>query len=250
MIKLTLIKSLIIESVKNETYKKGVFDKALDQKNTAAAYHEQAGDEVYQERMLARTLYSSLEELKTHFSDYITASPSSASDNIYSTEEDDNIFIFLEVSDRFNAAFAKSLAMLSSKYIEDSMLFLWWTPLNEKLASFYVQLVERDLAAIRRCFSKTSPVAPVYAYTTTLELTGNVIEMEPGEKHTVTYTISDGAVDDIQASVADMRIAEVGRSREGFTVRAKQRGVTTLTLFSEHDDEIYKTLELYVTCHD
>ena len=46
-IQLTIIKSLVMESVKNGTYKRGQFDKAIDEKAIAAAYHEQAGDEEY-----------------------------------------------------------------------------------------------------------------------------------------------------------------------------------------------------------
>ena len=113
-ISLTLVKSLIIQSVKNETFLKGQLDKADKDSLIATAYHEQAGDEAYQEAILSRGLYTNLEELKTHFSDYLTSSGQSSADNIYSDEEDGNIIIKLVVSDRFNKGYTQSLARLSS----------------------------------------------------------------------------------------------------------------------------------------
>lgn len=247
-ITLTLVKSLIIEAVKNETFLRGQLDKAVDQKAITAAYHEQAGNESYQERLLERGLYTNLEELKTHFSDYLTSvSQSSADNNIYSNDEGDNIVITLVVGDRFNQGYTSSLARLSSKYIEEAMLMDWWKPVNEKQSALYGQFVERDLAAIKRCFNKTAPAAPTVPYTTILNVPGSAVEMEIGEEATITYSISDGAIDDIEARIADSVIASVGRSAHGFTVLAKQLGHTFVELYSRHNPELSRTLHLYVS---
>lgn len=246
-IQLTLSKSLIIGSVKNETFLRGQVVKAADQKLITEAYHEQAGDEAYQEAILSRGLYTNLEELKTHFSDYLATTGQSSADNIYSEESGDNIVISLAVSDRFNTGYTNSLAKLSSKYIEEAILMDWWKPINEKQSALYAQFVERDLAAIKRCFNKTAPVAPSYKYPTSLSVNGSAIDIGIGEEHTVTYSISDGAIDDIEIRIEDTTICQAGRTAEGFTVIGKQLGHTWIQLYSRHNTELTQTVHVYVT---
>lgn len=249
-IKLTLVKSLIIESVKNITFKKGQVDKSVDEKASVLAYHEQAGDEEYDERMLERSLYVSLEELKTHLSDYLTAGGSSSADNIAYTENNGQIIIKLLVSDRFNMSYTKSLAMLSSKYIEDDMLFLWFSPINEKIAAFWEQMRERDMSSIRRCFAKTAPSTPSYEYPQSVSVTGSAIEISVGEEATVTYNITANSIDDIHAESSDIYVATIGRSTDGFTVNGVSPGHCVVTLFSYHDDSVNTSIDVYVTNDD
>lgn len=247
-IQLTLIKSLIMNSVKNETFLRGQVQKAADQKAIAESYHEQAGDEEYQERILARGLATNMADLLTHFSDYLASSGQSSGDNIIDyDEEDDNIVISLVVSDRFNRGYTDPLAKLSSKYIEDAMLMDWWKPINEKQSALYSQFVERDLAAIKRCFNKTAPVAPTVPYTTQLNVTGSAICIGVGEEHTVTYELSDGAIDDIECRAWDKTLVDIGRSEQGFTVIGKLRGHTYAELYSRHNEELTRTIHIYVT---
>lgn len=249
-ITLTLNKPLIKESVKNETFFRGNIDKSADAKAATLAYHEAAGDEPYQERILERSLYTSLEELKTHLSDYLSTSGYSTADNSISSSNDgDNIILSLVVSDRFNDAYTQSLARLSSKYIEESMLMDWWKPVNEKQSSLYAQFVERDLASIKRCFNKTAPVIPTIPYTDILKTTGDAIEIEPGEEYTITYSISDGAVDDIEIRVEDKKLIDAYRTTEGFAVKGKLRGHTYIQLYSRHNPELAKTIHVYITDH-
>ena len=246
-ITLTLLKPLIIESVKNETFQKGKFDKAVDQKAISMAYVEQAGNESYHERILERTLYTSLEELKTHLSDYLSTDGGTTADNITSSEEGEQIIITLVVGDRFNHGYTDSLAKLSSKYVEECMLMDWWRPINEKQSLLYANFVERDLAAIKRCFNKTAPVAPTYQYTTSLEVEASSIDIGVGEEATVTYIISGGAIDDIEIRIEDRQICGAGRSREGFTIVGRQLGHTYVQLYSRHDESITETIHVYVT---
>lgn len=247
-IQLTLVKSLIIESVKNETFFKGQFDKAVDQKAITVAYQEQAGNETYQERLLSRALYTNLSELKTYLSDYLsTSGNTSADNNIDSWEEGDIITLSLVVSDRFNRGYTDPLAKLCAKYIEDAMLVDWWKPINEKQAAIYTQFVDKDLNAIKRCFNKTAPAAPTVPYTTFLKTMGSAFELEIGEHATVTYELSDGAIDDIECRVEDKTIIDVARSEHGFSVIAKRLGHTYIQLYSRHNTELTSTIHVYVT---
>ena len=246
-ITITLVKSAILANVKNETFFRGQVIKAADQKLITEAYHEQAGDEAYQEAILSRGLNTNLEELKTHFSDYLTATGQSTADNISSVESNGNIVLTLLVSDRFNTGYVDSLAQLSAKYIEEAMLMDWWKPINEKQSALYAQFVERDLAAIKRCFNKTAPVAPSYKYPTSLNVPGSAIDIGIGEEHTVTYSISDGAIDDVEIRIADTTICQAGRTKEGFTVIGKQLGHTYIQLYSRHNEELTALVHVYVT---
>lgn len=247
-ITLTLVKSLIIESVKNETFLRGQVEKASDQKLITEAYHEQAGDETYQERLLQRGLQTNLADLLTYFSDYLSSTGQSSGDNIIDTEEaGDNIVIHLSVSDRFNTGYTSPLAKLSAKYIEEAMLMDWWKPINEKQSALYAQFIERDLAAIKRCFNKTAPIAPSYKYPTALDVTGSAIDIGVGEEHTVTYEISDGAIDDIEIRIEDSYICGAGRTSEGFTIIGRQLGHTYVQLYSRHNEQLTHTIHVYVT---
>jgi len=244
---LTLYKPQILESVKNETYKSGRFEKAADAKAISVAYEIQAGNEEFQERLLERSFSTSLEELKTNLSDYLQESMCSTGDNIFSSESGDNITITLVVGNRFNRSYTESLAKLCAKYIEEVMLIDWWRPINEKKSSLYSQFVERDLAAIKRCFNKTAPVAPSYKYPTTLSVVGSAIVIGVGGEHTITYSISDGAIDDINIRVKDPSICEVSSSNEGATVIGKAIGDTYIQLYSRHNEELAKTIHVQVT---
>jgi len=244
---LQLSKSAILANVKSETFLTGEIDKSVDQKAIALAYHEQAGNDAYQERLLSRGMETNLEELKTHLSDYLSSSGTTTADNISSVEEDDIIKITLVVSDRFNQGYTNSLAKLSSKYIEEATIMDWWKPINKERTSIYSQFVERDLAAIKRCFNKTAPVAPTYKYPTSLDVNGSAIDIGIGEEHTVTYAISDGAIDDIEVRIEDTHICNAGRTAEGFTIIGKQLGHTWIELYSRHDEELTQTIHVYVT---
>lgn len=248
-IQLTLVKSLIIESVKNETFLRGQLDKADNDKAITTAYHEQAGDETYQERLLMRGLETNLSELLTHLSDYLSDSGQSTGDNIYSEESGDNIIITLEVSDRFNSGYTDPLAKLCSKYIEEGMLVDWWKPVNEKQSALYLQFLERDLLAIKRCFNKTAPVAPSVPYTSYIHTTGSACELEKGGEYTVTYELSDGAIDDVEFRIEDPHICMAGRTKDGVTLTGLQRGHTYVELYSRHNTNITSMVHIYVTDH-
>lgn len=246
-ISLQFVKSAILDNVKSETFFRGQVVKAADEKAIGEVYHEQAGDETYQNRLLNRGLYTNLGELKTHLSDYLTSSGQTSADNITESENDNIITLTLLVSDRFNKGYVDTLAKLSSKYIEESMLMDWWKPINEKQSALYAQFVERDLAAIKRCFNKTAPVAPTYQYPISLNVVGSAIDIGVGEEHTVTYSISDGSIDDIEIRIDDASICQAGRTQEGFTIIGKRLGHTYVQLYSRHDEQLTRTIHVYVT---
>lgn len=261
-IKLNLVKSLIIEAVKAETYIKGEIDKSTAQGTNKLAYNEQAGDDEYHERKLVRTMDTALGELKGLLSNYLDNSGATTANNVNITEvsANDTIVLTLMVSQRFNQAYADSLAKLCAKYIEDKMLVLWWGTINQNQAAFYSNLLVSDIDSIERCFNKTAPEAPAVTTTTSVtvptvatyglrggEATVPSIEMEVGSEEGITYVIDEGAIDDIDIKVDDNRIAKAYRSNNGFTVLGVAAGSTIATLYSLHDDTV-KT-EVYINVY-
>lgn len=245
-ITLTLKKSKIIESVKNETFYHGQVIKSADQKSIAEAYNEQAGDEAYHEAILSRAMYTHLEELKTHLSAYLSSLGLQSAGNITTTENGDDIVLAIVVGGRFNKGYATPLARLSSKYIEEAMLMEWWKPVNEKQSALYSQFVERELANIKRCFISNAPSAPVYRYPSELSVSTQSLVIGVGEQSTITYTISDGSTDDIAICANPCKINYT--LTEGvLTIEGRQKGKTYVTLYSRHNPELCQNIIVTVS---
>ncbi len=238
---LTLVVSLIMESVKSETMFKGRADRAVDGKLASLSFEEMAGDEQFHERKLYRTMNTSLSRLKSRIGDYVENISARSGDNVFSVVSDasDSIVLRLLVSDRFNESFTDDLARLCSKFIEDHMLYLWWGTINVKQAEFYKTLYELDLEDIMSCFAKTSPSVPSTGYTDYIRTEGSVCSGVVGETFTLTYEVSSGCVDDVEVMIEDTGVAieerKVGKS---FVLRCVGVGVTRLTLYSRHDETV------------
>ena len=248
-VKLTLLKSLIIEAVKGETLIKGRIDKATDDKASALAYQEEAGDEQFHERKLLRTMHTSLSKLKTKIGDYLEGICSSSGDNIFGDIESDNDAIELSilVSDRFNESFLDPLAKLCSKYIEDHMLYLWWGTFNQKQAEFYRVLCQSDLDDIMSCFTKTAPAVPVPTYTDhiTTQL-GSTYVCYQGDDLTLTYEVSDGCMDDVSIRLGNGNLQVTGKREKSFVLKALRSGICDAVLYSQHNDAISTEVTIVV----
>ena len=250
-IHLHLVLSVIVEAVKAETHIKALTDKAADEKATALAFHEDAGDESFHQRKIMRTLFHAVEQLKSNIADYVAPVAAQSADNIVSEIDSatDAITLTLNVNDRFNQSLTDSLARLCSKYIEDQMLFLWWGTINQNQAKFYQQLIALDLQNIQRCFTKTAPALPTTPYTQHIStLNGGNVRMLVGETDTLTYVIDDDALDDVQGTSDSPRIVSItpAQAPRSFTLTAQNTGVAYVTLYSRHDEDVSHTVTVVV----
>ena len=278
-IKIQIIHSLAMNSAKNETYQKGVVDKAVDQKLITAAFHEQAGNENYHETMLGRSMFSQIELLKTYFVDYLSGDGNIAEDaTIDSTEVDGVSEIVLKVSDRFNNGYTKSLARLSQKFVEDRMVYLWWLPVSKEFAAIYGTAAEEDIAGIMKCFTKTAPAAPEYIFPVAIEVRYPVIPerngypgyitpdanptVEPeilfenpwiigrGEQSEISYILTGEddkkPIDDIIVRCDNPCCETFICSNGRWGVRAIRKGYTVVTLFSRHNDQVFNKFAIRV----
>lgn len=258
IIKIQIAKSLIRENVQNTTYLKGQIDRTAQKADSPSVSNEVIGDETFHERAFTSDFNTALEKLKTIFVDYIVPTPQTIGDNIiyYGEKTDDIVEFVLQVSRRYNGTLTDALARLSAKYVEDYCIFQWWIKLsNQKQAEPYMAALPTDEDAIRKCFVLSGPKVPTVPYPTSLttrvdgtDLDG-AITLAKGEDSTLSYSINDGAVDDIEARSDCPVIVEVHRCQEkfAFTLKPKNTGYTVITLFSRHNDKVRTDVEVLVT---
>lgn len=250
-ITLNLVVSLIMEAVKAETLIKGRVDKATDDKASALAFEEEAGDHEYHNRKLYRTMHTSFSRLVSKIGDYVENVFASSADNIfYQKEPNDNdvITLHLSVSDRFNESFCDPLAKLCSKFIEDHMLYLWWGTFNVKQAEFYNKLVEADIEDIRACFTKTSPAVPTTSYTSYINTQlGDTYRVKRGDVFSLTYLVSDSCIDDVEIEITDFNALQIlGKKGQTFSLKALRTGIVTAVLYSRHDNTVNHSVKIIV----
>ena len=271
-IKFTLIKSLIINTVKNITFKRGLIEKGSDARNTVPAYHQTAGDEQYHERLLERGYYTNVELLKTRLSDYLDGSGNIADDPLIADHEQDGTNeLVLKVSDRFNDSYVKSLARLCSRFVEDSMVADWYADTDDKKSDYFYALAEKDMASILQSFTKSAPQVPTYDFPTAIELRYPIIPerngtpgyltpdnsavVSPiqlynnpwvigrGEESEISYVLTgeDGRMpmDDIMVR-CDTDCCTAALTSDGrWCLHGSKPGLAIVTLYSRHNDQVF-----------
>lgn len=258
IIRFQIVKSAVIEAVKNATYMKARIDSAADEKATKMSLQETAGTEDVHDRTLTHDFRTALEVVKTILVDYIVPTAQTIGDNVifYNEKDDDVVDFTLDVSRRYNGTLTDTLARMTAKYVEDYMMYQWWLKTsNQKQAEPYQAFLVFDEQNIRRCFVLSGPKVPTVPYTQSLtakvdgsESDGGVTVALDDEDVTLSYTIDAGAIDDIEARSSDPEIMEVHRDRDphSFRLKARNTGVVTITLFSRHSDKIETEVEITI----
>lgn len=155
-ITLSLIKSLIFEAVKAESYDTGRIDKSADPVKTAAGVaSEQAGGEAHQERQLLRSLKQAIGKFEAQMGEFLDAASGSISNTLSASS--DNFTITMVVNDRYNNGMANPMASLCEDYLISSMLFAWWNSRKQEFAKNYLLMAQDDIDHIRLCLCKAAP---------------------------------------------------------------------------------------------
>lgn len=258
IIKFQIVKSAVINEVKNATFLKAKMDGATDDKAIKMSFNEAAGTEEVHDQTLTHDFQTALEVVKTILADYIVSNEQTVGDNIiyYNEKTDDVVEFILNASRRCNGTLTDTLARLVAKYVEDYMIFQWWLKTsNQKQAEPYQGMIALDEQSIRRCFVLSGPMVPKVPYTQSLTAkvdgsdTEGGVEMTLGDEDaTLSYGIDDGAIDDIEARSNDTSILEVYRSLEkhAFWLKPVNTGVANVTLFSRHSDKVKVEVEVTV----
>ena len=258
IIKFQIIKSVVIEAVKSTTYLKAKVDSAADENAVKVGFNEAAGDDEVHENLLTHDFQTALEMVKTLLAEYLVPTAQSVGDNIiyYNDKDDDIVEFVLNASRRCNGTLTDTLARLVAKYVEDYMIFQWWTKTtNLKQAEIYQASLAVDEKSIRRCFVLSGPTLPTIPYTQHLtakvdgsEEDGAVIIALENKEETLSYSIDNGAIDDIEARSDDPSVLEIHRSPEPYTfsLNPVNTGVAIVTLFSRHSDKLKVEVEVTV----
>lgn len=258
IIKFQIIKSVVIEAVKATTYLKAKVDSAADEMAVKIGFNEAAGDDEVHESTLTHDFQTALEIVKTLLAEYIVPTTQSVGDNIiyYNDKDDDIVEFVLNASRRCNGTLTDTLARLVAKYVEDYMTYQWWTKTtNLKQAEIYQTSLALDEQSIRRCFVLRGPSIPTIPYTQNLtakvdgsEENGAITIALEDKEETLSYSIDNGAIDDIEARSDDPSILEILRTPEPYTfsLNPVKTGVATVTLFSRHSDDLKVEVEVTV----
>ena len=258
IIKFQIIKSVVIEAVKSTTYLKAKVDSAADENAVKVGFNEAAGDDEVHENLLTHDFQTALEMMKTLLAEYLVPTAQSVGDNIiyYNDKDDDIVEFVLNASRRCNGTLTDTLARLVAKYVEDYMIFQWWTKTtNLKQAEIYQASLAVDEKSIRRCFVLSGPALPTIPYTKHLtakvdgsEEDGAVTIALENKEETLSYSIDNGAIDDIEARSDDPSVLEIHRSPEPYTfsLNPVNTGVAIVTLFSRHSDDLKVEVEVTV----
>ncbi len=165
-IKFSITKSLVVESVKTETYLKGSIDDAANQGAAKLRYNETAGDIEAHERKLAKDFMHGVERLKSVFVDFFIPDQSFIGDTSISTSlSGDTLSFVIELPRRFNGALTDALANYASQYVEEFMLYQWWLSIsNTKQAEPYASSMQDLENRIRKCFVISTPKVSTAKY--------------------------------------------------------------------------------------
>ena len=209
ILKFQIIKSVVVDEVKRATYLKAKIDGATDDRAIKMSFNEVAGDDAVHENTLTHDFQSALEITKVILADYLAPNSQTSGDNViyYNDKDDDIVEFVVVVSRRCNGTLSDTLARLVAKYVEDYMIYQWWLKTtNLKQAEPYLQSLTFDEQNIRRCFVLSGPSVPTIPYTKTLTTkvdgsdNGGGVTIELCNKETtLSYSIDDSAIDDIEA---------------------------------------------------
>lgn len=136
-------------------------------------------------------------------------------------------FVFNFAVARYLNSISPAVGKYSDAYIENS---------NNILNT----LVE--FAFVRRAIR-----VPEYPYTKEIVTYGDTIELKKGEKASVTYDIDYGKEDDIEVRFMPQIVRLRGKRRCQFDIMPILKGKCCMTLYSKHNSDVFKHLELKIT---
>lgn len=256
-IKITLIKSLIVEAVKNVTFLKGKIDEANPQLQ-AMAYNEQAGDDTWHERIIERNLFAGVEKVKSFIIEHLASIGATIGDNDFTLDtDDDQIIILFNVPERFNVAQTSTLSQLMAKCVEDYILYNWYAAINVQQSEVYLKMFDFDAGKLMGSFSKTAPSIPQRKYTSEISVEAYedmdgipVVTLDMGQDETLTYHIEQLATDDITAVSLTPELLRIRRSPQGLLLHPLHPGIAKIKLYSIHNDSVNTFVFVKITGED
>jgi hypothetical protein len=187
--------------------------------------------------ILTQYINASVQNVEAMLKQFITASSYSASAI--------NVTI---TNTRGDSDFQNRVADLIDSYVRLNSIGEYLSMVHPDLAKKYQDdALQRMEALVEYVVYKKPPTAPTYQYPSELTVSENAVDIGVGEEYDVKYSISEGAIDDIEIAVEDATLIDAMRTVAGFVIKGKLLGHTPVKLFSRHNKEVSATIQVYVT---
>lgn len=144
--------------------------------------------------------------------------------------------------------FQTRVADLIDSYVRLNTTSEYLSMVHPDLAKKYQDdALQRMEALVEYVIYKTPPAKPTYQYPSELTVSEDAVDIGVEEEYDIKYSISNGAIDDVEMVVGDALLVDCKRCGPWFTITGKQLGHTTVQLYSRHNKELAKTIDVYVT---
>lgn len=121
------------------------------------------------------------------------------------------------------------------------------SPAIGKFSDPYMESCETILKSlVELAFERRGIRVPEYPYTKSIRTEGDTIELSVGEVTTVTYTIDYGKKDDVEVKLSNRNVRLLRHTPDGVEIEAIRSGECCMVLFSRHDSDVFRHLELII----
>jgi hypothetical protein len=187
--------------------------------------------------ILTQYINASAQNVEAMLKQFITATSYSAS-----------IISMTVTNTRGDSDFETRVSDLIDSYVRLNAIGEYLSMTHPDLAKKYQDdALQRMESLVEYVVYKVPPTAPTHQYTSEITVSEDAIDIGIGEEYDVKYSISEGAIDDVEIAIDDASLADAIRSGAGFIVKGKLLGHTPVKLFSRHNKDVSHTIHVYVT---
>lgn len=253
LITLSLVPSLIIADVKNDTFIKGRIEKTTSENAEAWAFNVQAGDDEHHEHKIMGSIVQAAEAVRSRIADIVSPSirfnmetESTALDVDF---DNDKLTLKFYASSRINPTLPDTMARLMQRFIVHRVLADWYLPFNSEQSSLYLSYAAEDMTAFLRTFNRVPPTMPPIPYARRIRPSAKNVTLTVGQTAEIVYDLFPPRPSDIIVSHRKPTISDITHNPKEcrFTVTATYPGHEVITLFSKHDDTVVAKVHLTVT---
>lgn len=253
LITLRLVPSLIIETVKTDTFIRGKIEKAAAENAEAMAYNKQAGDDDFHERKIQSAIVQAVEEVRSRIAAIVSPGIrfhyEEESTTLRIDFDEDIIELAFYASSRLNPTLANTMARTAQRYVADKVLADWFIVFDAQQAAAYQQAAANDMATLMRSFNRMPPTLPPCPYPRFIHFDEKEVTITVGQTVRLSYQVlppparNDVAVFQRKPTLSDVKNDLANRQ---LTITATYPGREQLTLYSVHDDSVRTTLNINI----
>lgn len=253
LITLRLVPSLIVETVKTDTFIRGKIEKAGAENAEALAYNKQAGDDEFHERKIQSAIVQAAEEVRSRIAAIVSPGIrfgyEEESTTLNIDFDNDVIELAFYASSRLNPTLANTMARTAQRYIADKVLADWFIVFDAQQSAAYQQAATQDMAVLMRSFNRMPPTLPPCPYPRFIHFDEKEVTVTVGQTVRLSYDVlppparNDVAIFQRTPTLSDVKNDLANRS---ITITGTYPGHELITLYSVHDDSVSTTLKINI----